>query len=248
MSPFYAEDGLMSLNYNGRWPAWSREKFIETCDNDNGILYKTVDDYQSHLNQDSDYHFPARNQDWIRTQYNIEASRAGYWHRNPGRNKIISSHDNDQAIAAGLILYNRSDIGKYLSKHWFWRNNVDPDFGIIKMIQWARKGKKHHHPIGIHLPHNWVLYSLCGNEKPGWFSLTWLCIYLIKFKYIPLRYESEAQLNWLRIQAIDIAIDKLGFFQKLFYKYARKKWWAKMLTMEGSFRRIYEDPRHPNHI
>jgi len=234
ISDYLAEDGLMSLNKNGSWPSWDPTRFDTTSDSDNGILWLIYWFYLhepllevEHLN-----HF-------IDTLANIRHKEVlGLYYRNPNRKNYINSHDNYTAIMAGCILFSNYNIAEQVTRHCIL-NDENP--GKIEWDNFSRNK-----PVGIHMPHNWVVYRIAAGQRASRLSTLWYIAYLLvaSNKHKPLRNDSEMCLNWLRIKAIEKREYLIPF--KWLYKLAMKLYIKKAKPAEA-FSRFFQEG-HPCHV
>ena len=227
LQEYLAEDGLMSLNPNAFKPPY-KEHFPQTSNGDNGILVRAEFEW---LIQDV-----INRTDFIRAVMRTQhESVPGLFHRNPGRDNYVQSHDNWIGQSAGLILFDDTVIMETAMKHWPIWNNVDP--GKVSL-------KSRHTPSGVFQGHVLFLMYLAAGKTPHWVYTVWHILNLIysRLGYKEWDHNSEHLLCWLRIKAIDKRMDLVGKRLRPFVKWSHdmyKRWRIKHGGITHTFNRYY---------
>jgi len=191
LNRYIAPDGLMSLRGGCTYVPYDMG-YPPTCDNDNGVLFLATFVCLSNIFLSD-----------INNLFSMLEAKdcPGLYHRNPGRNNYINSHDNYTGMAYLCVRHHDTTKFKEIIKHWPLLNNVNP-------------GKFHWE--ALHQPHNWFIYNLAAGKEPSWFLTIYFCLNLLyaAFRYRKLRHISELILIWLRCKVVDNRKDLLSKYKK----------------------------------
>ena len=247
-SHWIAKDGLMSLKYNYFKPAY-HEGGVNTCDNDNGILYLV------------EYYWLCKSQNYIGGTDHIQfvhclnrlADVDGIYNRNPGRTERHQSHDDYVAIVAGSVLFGTDHAMQIISagmKTGFTFDNQNP--GTFNIKRW-RQGA------------DIAFYKMATTNAPTMWNFIWFVGKILhnttQFGALARgKHISEPLLNWLRLKSIELVEKRDGkiirarkfMFMYKILGYARDFWiWRLKRATNGKgielvFKRYFLQEGHPN--
>ena len=230
---YIAEDGLMSLtsrSEDGMRPGHGTSR-LETVNNDNGILFRTL--YMYLTNYEDNYTYAV-----VMTESKVE----GLYHRNRGRINYINSDDNLLAMASGCLRVGDASMFKKINKHFFIWNDENP--GHLQL-------KVKFRPSGFFQPHVWAMFQMASGLLWEPLSAFWLFTNLLVNSWFYKKKQFDRKMIlWLRCRSIEENSKKIFFLYRPFIKWAVKQFKKRTIKEGGAqiYFSYYFNKQHPNYI
>ena len=223
-----APDCLVKLDANDTHAPFEGQT-LDTVNNDNGILYLAYAMAMFHKLGIADYKDSVTS---MRALNNIAVpGLAGLYHRRPGLDFVLDSHDNMVGqVALSVIFGFDGKVAEILEygKDFLWMfNNTNP-------TKWEWKA--------VRQPGDWAFCRIAAGRKPG--LLPWIWFLVGATLSIRSKRNFSKNLLWLRLYTMNLKRKSMGWFTRKTFDLLTNYFFKTIKPADANFKTGYRSD-HP---